>query len=107
MPLTKVGSAVSSAKRCRAGPPLDHLTPVPAIITGRWAVARVSTAAATSAGSGWTTGGVAVIGGMATSSSDAGPMSTSIGISRNAGPGTPATAWRTATSTYSGIRSVW
>ena len=41
------------------------------------------------------------------SSSEAGAIRTSIGISRNAGPGTPDTAVRTAISTYSGMRCVW
>ena len=35
------------------------------------------------------------------------PMKTSIGISRYAGPGVPDTAWRMASSTYSGMRWVW
>ena len=34
------------------------------------------------------------------------PMKTSMGISRKAGPGIPETAWRMASSTYSGIRWV-
>jgi len=60
-----------------------------------------------SAGSGWTVGGVARMVGKRVSSSEAGAMRTSIGISRNAGPGTPETAVRTAISMYSGMRSVW
>ena len=76
-----------------------------AIMIGRCAAARISSAATTSARSGACRGARRNFGNQAFAKSP-GPMSTSIGISRNAGPGMPEVACRAASSMYSGMREV-
>ena len=100
-----MGSCVSSTKRRIAAPPCDHFTLVPAIMIGRFAPASSSSAATTSLRSGAWRGARRNFGNQALSKSP-GAISTSIGISRNAGPGMPEVAWRTASSMYSGMRAV-
>jgi hypothetical protein len=85
----------------------DHFTLVPAMSMGRSLALRISRALRTSVRSGASRGGWVRIGGIRAASHSACPMKMSIGISRNAGPGIPDTAWRMASSVYSGMRWVW
>jgi len=96
---------VASTKRCRAGPPSLHFSEVPAMTTGVRAAAMASAARSISAAGEACATRTSRKTGIAGRST--GACSTSIGISRNAGPGTPDSAVRTACSTNSGIRSVW
>jgi hypothetical protein len=107
MPFVNEGTCVSRMKRFISAEARDHLTLVPAISIGRRAARRSSRALRTSSRSGERRGGAVRMRGIDTLSGSTWPMKTSIGISRNAGPGMPETACRIASSMYSGMRAVW
>ncbi len=85
---------------------MDHFTLVPAISIGLRLCFSSASASRTSARSGDRRGGAVRIAGIGACSHSVWPMKTSMGISRNAGPGMPDTAWRIASSMYSGMRLV-
>ncbi len=89
MPLAYAGMFVFSRNALSCGCAFDHFTLVPLIRSGRSAFSMMRNAASTSSRCGDSSGGVVLIGGYTALSTSAEFISTSMGSSRNAGPGIP------------------